>query len=226
VKIEHPDSYTEDLGTLCYEHIGITRGQTLAQARRLLDRAHEELLAVKVIQGVEYVKPRGRPARVTYVFSPQDPVEIKTIEDLVQRAVSAKVAKDLVTKFDAETIQHHIHAFDQSKARRSPGWLVKSITDAWVHKLREQEQPLLIVVDEEPSKPPALDQSEVDKLLEGLDAKLFGELRNQVVRDIYGANRTGSDFDPDGPASSLAKNRVRAKIADLWLKQQAANRGE
>ena len=135
-----------DLRELCCEHIGLSRNYDTANLKRKFLPGIEELEERGFLRAVtpreRFTKVRCGQWSVAFERAPEpprrrlaEPANSGPLADtLMERGLSANVARRTVERFPAERIQHHVAVFDwlvnrqDSKVSRSPaGFLVRSI---------------------------------------------------------------------------------------------------
>lgn len=142
----HCDRREFDLRELCCEHIGLSRNYDIANLKRKFLPGIEELEERGFLRALtpheRFTKVRRSQWSVAFERAPEpprrrlaEPANSGPLADtLMERGLSANVARRTVERFPAERIQHHVAVFDwlvnrqDSKVSRSPaGFLVRSI---------------------------------------------------------------------------------------------------
>jgi len=135
-----------DLRELCCEHVGLSRGYDTANLKRKLSRGIHELEDRGFIRTSDARFRKLRRGQWEVVFERATGLSHRRLEEstnadpladaLMERGVSANVARQTVERFPAERIERHLAVFDwlvsrkDSKVSRSPaGFLVRSIEE-------------------------------------------------------------------------------------------------
>ncbi len=118
---------------LAFEKLGMSRTYYPSHIRAELARAHEELLRIGFIRGVDYVQSSvtGEPI-VVYKFGRRQPpvAEAELVERLVKLGMAEPVAVELVTT-DIEAVREQLEYLPYRDARNPAALLVRAIRERW-----------------------------------------------------------------------------------------------
>ncbi len=234
-RAEGVNPFSIGLSVLAFEHLGVPRGTKRAKFMPGLERAHEKLVEIGLLEKVRISEERrGSDHEVTYTFGVADAEYDELLTMLTSRGVWPKVARDLI-RDHRDIVRQQVDRYDQYGKRKSVKLLVDSIKKGY--NLLEGMQPNLFASaqpsgvaaqkvvaapDEEPTVLGAPRSEELDMALADLGDDELDALRERAVSAIYGARRDPADFAELGKAHELAKSRVRAKMVELRAADQGS----
>ena len=137
--------YRMGLKKLAWEHLGLSRGYFPSDIKRKLAGAHEELIGVGLLSGVEYAPMKNGEEMVVYRFAPRAtraahaqaetaPEARKPLSELAQRLIAAGVSRATAVEL-ADTLpddcERQLDYLLHRKPRDPGAVLVKSIREGW-----------------------------------------------------------------------------------------------
>lgn len=210
---------------------------TPSKIRQLLEGAHKELLNLKYLEKVVYIKQNGNIHSVEYEVSPFTSDESYILSDLIKRGVSSGIARELIRTQGSVKISDAIRYYDIKKKKKplKPGYLVEIIRNASAESLKEgiheaickheKRESLkgadisqwMMIYDQEMDK--IVSQIKV-KMSEGELAALESEARKSA---FYTANEEIYRHSIENTISEIIKARAGLPKFEEWVKKQGKN---
>jgi len=232
------------LKTLVFEHLGMSRGYYPSEAKHKLKPAHEELLSIGFLSGVEYAPMKNGAEMVVYRFAPKPEKEERATrhsspmpvlpaplsplaQALVDAGVSRAAAQELAASH-ADEAQRQLELLPYREARDPGAVLVKAIREGWAAppespeaKARAQVQlqakARTVRATRRTPKPESTPPatSAFDIWFRALPAAEREPLEAQAMVQLRSENRMVGEFAAKHPESPVVQDALRPYLVKL-----------